>query len=220
MLDFSRIGCYRENNRIEAKLAHGGLPESIWETYSAFANTLGGYILLGVTENSDKSLRICDLECPETLIEEFWRVYYGSDKVSARLLAPEDVWVQEVGGDRIVVIRVPRAKNADRPVYIDGNRVSGTFRRGGEGDRKCTASEIDAMLRTRTQKSSPAEQLLPYRSAVISYMTERAHVRVGEVADYLDVSREEARIILSALAEEGVAEVAGSPQSRHYRLKV
>lgn len=72
MLDFAHFEKYRENNRIEAKKALGGLPHSIWETYSAFANTLGGIILLGVAEKEDKSFESVDLPEPERLIKEFW----------------------------------------------------------------------------------------------------------------------------------------------------
>lgn len=45
MINFSPIAQYRENNHIEAKKALSGLHRSIWETYSAFANTCGGIFI-------------------------------------------------------------------------------------------------------------------------------------------------------------------------------
>ena len=146
MLDFSRLEQYRENNRIEAKKALGGLPKSIWETYSAFANTLGGVILLGVIETTDKSFDSVNLPDPDSLIREFWRIINDPLKVSVNILAGKDVYVEEVNGDRIIVIKVPRADRADKPVYVD-NDIRNTYRRSGEGDYRCTYEEYQAMVR-------------------------------------------------------------------------
>ena len=146
MLDFSRLEQYRENNRIEAKKALGGLPKSIWETYSAFANTLGGVILLGVIETTDKTFDSVNLPDPNSLIREFWRIINDPLKVSVNILAGKDVYVEEVDGDRIIVIKVPRADRADKPVYVD-NDTRNTYRRSGEGDYRCTYEEYQAMVR-------------------------------------------------------------------------
>ena len=55
--------------------------------------------------------------------------------------------MQEVQGDKIISIVIPRAQRCDRPVYINGDPYAGSYRRNGEGDYKCTREEVDAMLR-------------------------------------------------------------------------
>ncbi|MBE6649251.1 MAG: AAA family ATPase [Ruminococcaceae bacterium] len=153
MIDFTNIEKYKENNRIEAKKAIGGLPHSIWETYSAFANTLGGIILLGVEENANKFLHPVDLPSPEKLVKDFWNIVNNSNKVSANILSDKDVTIENVDGKRIVAIRVHRAQRSDKPVYIDGNPLSGSYRRNGEGDYKCTKEEVQAMMRDAAIKT-------------------------------------------------------------------
>ena len=106
MIDFSKIEQYRENNRIEAKKALGGLPRSVWETYSAFANTYGGIILLGVEELADKSFCTVDLPAPEKLIKEFWDIVNNPNKTSVNVLSSKDVFVQEVDGDHIQAVQM------------------------------------------------------------------------------------------------------------------
>lgn len=153
MLDLTKLDQYRENNRIEAKKALGGLPRSIWETYSAFANTLGGIILLGVEEYRDKTLHTVDLPDPEKLVKEFWDLVNNPNKASVNVLTNKHVRIEEVNGDHIIVIEVPRAQRYYKPVYVDGNPVSGTYRRNGEGDYHCTEEELRAMYRDADMKT-------------------------------------------------------------------
>lgn len=153
MIDFGSIEKYRENNRIEAKKALGGLPQSIWETYSAFANSFGGVILLGVEEHKDKSLHPINLPHPEAMIAEFWNIINNPKKVSVNILTDRNVTVHEVDGKRFISIEVPRASRSDKPVYIDGNPLVGSYRRNGEGDYKCTKEEVQAMTRDASVKT-------------------------------------------------------------------
>lgn len=149
MLDFDNLQNYREDNRIEAKQALGGLPESIWETYSAFANAEGGIILLGVEELEDKTLHALDLLDPQWILDDFFTILNDPSQVSVNILTDEDVQIHDVDGNRIISITVPQADPRCRPVYVGGDVIRGTYRRNGEGDYRCTPAEIETMLAER-----------------------------------------------------------------------
>ena len=149
MLDFENLQKYRENNRIEAKQALGGLPESIWETYSAFANTDGGVILLGVEELWDKSLHALDILDPQWLIDDFWKLVEDPKVVSANILQEEDVQIHLVDGKHIIAITVPKATPVQKPVYIGNDPYRGAYYRCGEGDYRIPKEEVRAMLERR-----------------------------------------------------------------------
>ena len=75
--EISNLLRYGERVSLECKEAAGGLPKSVWETYSAFANTDGGVILLGIRENFaetdfDKHFTVSGVGNPARMIKEFW----------------------------------------------------------------------------------------------------------------------------------------------------
>ena len=146
-MQLSVLNKYKENTRIEAKQATGGLPHSIWETYSAFANTSGGVILLGVAENKkDKRLYPVDLPDPNRLVAQFWEGINDKRNVSANLLKKDDVTVEKVDGKEIVVICVRKAKRCERPVYIGNNPKTGSYYRSGEADLRFTPEQVEKLL--------------------------------------------------------------------------
>jgi len=149
MLDLENLQKYRENNRIEAKQALGGLPESLWETYSAFANAEGGVILLGVEELEDKSLHALDILDTDWMLEDFYAILRDPRRVSADILSEDSVRVHELEGKHIIAIYVPKAPAELRPVYIDGDVYRGSYVRIGEADIRLEKAEIDKMLASR-----------------------------------------------------------------------
>ncbi len=147
IFDISRFDSYREDNRREVKKAHDGLPVSLWDTYSAFANCYGGIIILGVKENPDGSWRTTGLKNAAKLQKEFWDIINNTNKVSINLLRENDVETYEYNGDVIMTIHVPAARREQKPVYINNDMFNGTFRRNYEGDYHCTTIQVKTMLR-------------------------------------------------------------------------
>lgn len=85
MFDITKFNEYKEDNRFEVKKAKNGLPNSLWETYSSFANCYGGVIILGVVENKDGSWTATGLQDSAKLLKEFWDLINNKEKVNLNL---------------------------------------------------------------------------------------------------------------------------------------
>lgn len=138
---------YKENSRLEVKSARGGLPASLWETYSAFANSEGGVIVLGVNEKKQGQLVVEGLDDVHKTLKDFWNTVNNRQKVSCNILTDSMVYTDSLEGKNIVVIRVPRAERTSRPVYVGADPRSGTYRRNFEGDYHCSREEVALMIR-------------------------------------------------------------------------
>ena len=142
----------------ECKDAFSGLPDSLWESYSSFANTDGGVILLGVKE-VDRKFSIAGVPKAATLIKRFWDGVNNREKVSVNILFDRHVYSVKCRGRDVVVIEVPRADRRERPVYVGRDVFDGAYRRNGEGDYKCSREAVLAMLRDASDVTADATVL-------------------------------------------------------------
>jgi ATP-dependent DNA helicase RecG len=135
-----------EDQDFEFKSAEGGLPQDMWETVSAFANTEGGYIVLGVTQKKH-TLSIAGVKNTGAKLKAFWDNHNNPQKLSSPICSNSDVEVVNLEGNDLIIIKVPKADRKQRPVYINNNPMTGTFKRNHEGDYRCYGDEVKQMLR-------------------------------------------------------------------------
>lgn len=120
------VDTLREGWDFEAKLAagrdgQGTVPESLWETYSAMANTDGGVIVLGAKELPNGSLQLHGIADIDKVERDLWNLLQNPQKVSANLLRRDDVRRVELDGRALLVIQVPKAPRSQRPVHLNGS---------------------------------------------------------------------------------------------------
>ncbi len=135
-----------ESDDLEFKSA-AGFPRTFWDTYSAFANSEGGMIVLGVAEKkNDFYLDGLTEELILKYQKDFWNNVNNKSTISCNLLTAKDVEVVEYKGHGIILFHIPRATRELRPVYRTTNPFGNTFKRNFEGDYRCTDAEVRRMF--------------------------------------------------------------------------
>lgn len=159
------LACLRECATVEFKSAlgrdrQGEVPRSVWDTYSAMANTNGGTILLGAQEGDDGRPVFIGVPNVQRVVKDFWTQINNPQTVNENILRDEDVSVRIMpNGVSIIVIQVPIATRGQRPIYVGTNPYSGTFRRLHEGDFRCSKLLVERMLVDHGSDTLDAEVL-------------------------------------------------------------
>lgn len=131
---------------LEFKAARKALPKDVWPTVSAFSNTNGGWIILGVSEEED-TFTIQGVTNASEILKTFYDLIRDSHKISYPVCGADDSAIETLGGRKIIVLRIPAASRKVRPIYINGNPYTGTFVRRHSGDYRCNKQEVDRMMR-------------------------------------------------------------------------
>ena len=163
----------------ECKEAESTVPRSAYESYSSFANTNGGVIVLGIKEvrkakTPEERFIIQGIKNPQSQINDFWNTINGS-KVNVNILSNDDVYTLEENDLTVIVINVPRADYNLKPVYVGENPYKGTFKRNNEGDYHATEDEIKSMIRDQNPDGNDSLILEYYTMDDIDPETLRAY---------------------------------------------
>ena len=156
-----------ENKEIECKRCKNSLPKDIWSTYSSFANTDGGFILLGVSEiinNGRKSFEVTGVDNPGKVCDELWTCLENPNKVSKNVLRNEDVEIQKIENKNVIIIKIMAVSYKEKPIYIN-DIINNAYIRLNSADIKINKEQLTLFL--RNQNTSQDENLLK------NYMIER-----------------------------------------------
>lgn len=135
-----------EPTDVEVKSAAGGLPKTVPETLSAFANGAGGTLILGLAEAA--GFRPVDGFDAPAIRDAL--VSACVDKVTPPLRVP--VEIVELDGALVVCVEVDELDPVDKPCYVTTRGdYGGSFIRGGDGDRRLSRYEVSQLLSNRTQ---------------------------------------------------------------------
>lgn len=141
----------KENENIELKKADNNLPNSLWETYSAFCNTSGGIIILGIEEEKNGDNIIIGINDIDKMEKDIWNTANNLAKVSYNVIGNGDIYKIKIDDKNIMILDIKEAPHNKKPVYLN-RKIENTYIRRGEADKKADNDEIGTLMAMATPK--------------------------------------------------------------------
>ncbi|MGH4025061.1 MAG: ATP-binding protein [Pseudonocardiaceae bacterium] len=139
---------------VEAKHAEQQLPSSIRATLSAFANTRGGVLILGLDES--EGFLATGVGHPGKVTADL------ASWCSTEMEPPLRPLIRshQFEGAHLVVAEIPELEQTRKPCYYRGAGVTqGSYVRVADGDRKLTSYEVHMLLANRGQPRDDQEPI-------------------------------------------------------------
>jgi ATP-dependent DNA helicase RecG len=163
-----------DHQTVEAKEALDSLPRDIAQTMSAFANGIGGVLLLGVKEGISHDFEITGVNDPSKLQTDL-------QNESASMEPPLRPAIHVIQSERgaVVVAEFPAIPKEQRPCFKSGTDLgTNSFARSGDSNRRLNRQEVQEMLAVRSSKDHS-----------ILGVAEEAELDKAKVAEFLKIVR-------------------------------
>ncbi len=161
----------------EAKEAGKDLPKDIWKTVSAFSNTNGGVIVLGVKDLGKGGLEVTGVENVDKIQNDFITTL-RSGKFNIQLSSKGRLFTIE--GRKVITFRLPPMSRQAKPIYYNED-IRNTYIRQGATNQKASKNEIGRMLREASEFSSDSMLVAGTGIKEIDRETLRAYLRYLEI---------------------------------------
>jgi predicted HTH transcriptional regulator len=132
-----------EWDNFEVKKAESQLPQNCWDTVSAFANTSGGWLVLGVSQNG-KKFEITGVSGMEKLEQDLGNTLRSRNKFNVIITPIFQKY--DIDGKKVLACFIPSSDV--KPVFY--NSLANTFIRTGSGDQRASEFEINALYRDQS----------------------------------------------------------------------
>jgi ATP-dependent DNA helicase RecG len=144
-----------EWNDVEFKKALEHCPINAYETVSAFANTSGGWLIFGVTEDNGR-FEIIGVQKVNQVETEFLSTLHQIKKIN--FCPPVREGKISDGTRTVLTFFIPEAPREAKPVYLNGD-IRKSYIRRGSGDHLCSEEEIKTFLREAASNRYDSELL-------------------------------------------------------------
>ena len=125
---------------VEFKRAQRGVPEDAYLTVSAFANTAGGWLVFGVSQDKEAFV-VSGVEAVDKVQNDFLSCLRARDKLSRAIDVKGEI--HNLDGNVVLAFYIPELPRSQKPAYLRGDPRQSYIRRGG-GDEKCTLKNSSA----------------------------------------------------------------------------